>query len=157
MAENTASNRVLQEFEDKFDISADENGVNDKKETISEQDVVWNGNENEVKYDYLVFVTKRRDIRDTRERELSLLKEIRKLLKGVKSKSSKLKTYKKFMKPLMRISVRAFEKSGEANDPLAPSQKKLQDPVIPEDKEWMPHYPPWNYWTVGSSGGYTII
>ncbi|XP_047505950.1 uncharacterized protein LOC125050268 [Pieris napi] len=44
-------------------------------------------------------------------------------------------------------TLRAYEKSGEANDPLAPGPKIPMDLHDGKGNNWMPHYPPWNYWT----------
>ncbi|CAH0717619.1 unnamed protein product, partial [Brenthis ino] len=44
-----------------------------------------------------------------------------------------------------------FEKSGEDNDMLAPGEKVVTDEYETKSekpKKWIPHYPPWNFWTV---------
>ncbi|CAF4860748.1 unnamed protein product [Pieris macdunnoughi] len=119
---------ALQQFEDKYDVS------NDKAETRDTNDV-WNERAyidkklNTKAYDYLVFVTKR----NNRKKKSNIKKR-----RGL--------AYNEIMSALSN-TLRAYEKSGEANDPLAPGPKIPMDLHDGKGNNWMPHYPPWNYWT----------
>lgn len=122
---------ALQEFEDKYDVSNDktENRDSDWNERATHTDKKFNTND----YDYLVFVTKRK-VDDGQEIQ--------------KIKKKPRLAYSRIM-PALGNSLRLYEKSGEANDPLAPGPKIPMNIHDGKEDDWMPHYPPWNYWTVG--------
>ncbi|CAH4023515.1 unnamed protein product [Pieris brassicae] len=121
------SKNALQQFEDKYDVSNDEAETRDPKDVWNERLYIDKFNKKE--YDYLVFVTKRNN-----RKKISNVKQRRGL------------AFNEIMSALSK-NLRAYEKSGEANDPLAPGPKIPMNIHDGKEDDWMPHYPPWNYWT----------
>ncbi|XP_045761891.1 uncharacterized protein LOC123865089 [Maniola jurtina] len=83
---------------------------------------------------------------DLKDKRLQLVKKIQKKIKGIKSESKRLSAYAKVINVLNNmLRSPQFVKSGEEHDTLAPDTEPKQDDM--KTKKWIPHYPPWNYWT----------
>ncbi|CAH2240378.1 jg26417 [Pararge aegeria aegeria] len=84
-----------------------------------------------------------------RDKRLKLLKQIQNKIKLIKPESKRVKAYAKVINALNNLRSPQFEKSGEHNDPLAPGRETIPEPYeeIKSPEKWIPHYPPWNYWT----------
>lgn len=84
--------------------------------------------------------------------KLKLLREVQNKIRAVKSESKRLTAFAKALNVLnAMLRSPQLEMSGEANDPLAPGQQMLEkDDKEKQSKKWIPHYPPWNYWTVNN-------
>ncbi|XP_047540364.1 uncharacterized protein LOC125073548 [Vanessa atalanta] len=82
--------------------------------------------------------------------EFEVIKNIEDIIKSIESRTQRLQAYDKVIK-LLKNMLRSpqFEKSGEVNDPFAPGKVLSVDgeTVTDKNKVWIPHYPPWNYWT----------
>ncbi|XP_046973721.1 uncharacterized protein LOC124540291 [Vanessa cardui] len=82
--------------------------------------------------------------------EFDVIKNLENIIKSIESRTQRIKAYDKVIK-LLKNMLRSpqFEKSGEVNDPFAPGKVMSvdRDTATEKNKVWMPHYPPWNYWT----------